>query len=373
MKKITELTEEQKQGMVKWRDHCLNIGRDIGAIDKVATEEVWCYFYKKLNIKKPMFWYCQSPYQAQIVINFFKKNIGDNIGDNIRDNIGDNIRGNIRENIGDNIRDNIRDNIWDNIRDNIGDNIGDNIRGNIRDNIRGNIRDNIGDNIRGNIERIPTYSWCQHDIGWIGYYLYFYKYGLLKTDDDSEIVEMWYKLSKSCGWCYNFENLVVVCEKPCELNINDRGELHRDGGLALKYSDGYGLYMLNGVSVPKYLAVTPAGNLDVEFFKKEKNADVKAEFIRKYGIDRMMEMGKVIDTYKKYNNGEWWERSGYTLIDMSPIFESIDYAPHIKMVNQTIEGLYHLEAVAPECKSLEDALVWRENTQKNKYKTIDIK
>ena len=31
---------------------------------------------------------------------------------------------------------------------------------------------------------------------------------------------------------------------------------------------------------------------EIQFFKKEKNADVKAEFIRKYGVDRMVSLGK---------------------------------------------------------------------------------
>ena len=474
--KITKLTEKQIKGIIEWRDHCLEIGRDCGEVSKATTEKVWCSFYKKLNLQKPMFWYCQSPYQAQILINYFKTNIGENIlgniqgnigininknisknisknigedifkkiqrnirknireniGDNIGENIGENILGNIqrnirkniRENIGLNIRENIRENISKNISKNIGENIGlnireniqgnisknigenisknisknigenigENIQGNIRENIsknisknigenigeniQGNIRENIGEKIgekiRGNIYFVPTYSWGQHDIGWVSYYLFYFHYGLLKKNEDFSIIKQWYELSKSCGWCYTFENIVFVCEKPSKININSSGELHKNGDMALQYSDGYGLYMLNGVSVPKYLAITPAGDLDIEFFKKEENADVKAEFVMKYGIDRMVEMGEVIDSYKNYNNGEWWEKSGYTLVDMSPIFRSIDYAPHILCKNQTT-NIYHLEGIDPNCKNLQEAMNWRENTQKKKYKTIDIK
>lgn len=216
---------------------------------------------------------------------------------------------------------------------------------------------------------ISTYSWGQHDIGWIGYCKYYEKYKLLPNDENFKILDIWYDLARSCGWCYTFENMVFVCEKPCELNLNSDGQLHKDGGMALKYSDGYGLYLLNGTTVPKYLAMTPESDLDVEFFKKEKSADIRAEFIRKFGMDRLAHMGKAIDSYKNYNLNPLWGESEYELIDMSPIFDSIDYAPHLKMTNLTT-GVYHLEGVSPECRNLEQALNFRMNGKHKQITTI---
>lgn len=239
-----------------------------------------------------------------------------------------------------------------------------------------NIWSNIWSNIKSNINKlkfdyISTISWCQHDIGWIGYYKYYEKYGLLPTNEYFEIFNIWYDLACSCGWCYTFENIVFVCEKPCEINLNNEKELHKNGDMALKYSDGYGLYMLNGVNVPEYLAITPESKLDIEFFKKEKNADIKAEFIKKYGIDRMKSIGKIIDSYKNYSENQWWIKSKYELIDMNSIFSSINYAPFLNMKNQTT-GTYHLEGVDPSCKTIEDALKFRHNNRKN-YVTKLIK
>ncbi len=444
---ITKLTKEQEKGIIEWRDHCLKIGRDTSPINKELTEKSWKKFYKILGKKEPRFWYCQSPMQANIVINILEKfdgeggarirdNIQKNIVNNIKDNIRNNIRKNIRDNIGKNIGKNIWMNVWENIyenirnniksnirnkikdnihknvkenivenvleniwrnvnhniklniKDNIEKNIGVNIQNNIKDNIRENIWENIwvsiGENIEANIlnsienicksklKKIQTYSFCQHDISWIAYYKYFEKYGLLQKDKDFEIIDIWYDLACSCGWCYTFENIVFVCEKPSEIHLNDNGQLHNDGDIALKYSDGYGLYMLNGIKVPKYLAITPESELDIKFFKEEKNADVRAEFIRKYGINRMKSLGKKIDSWENYKTNEWWVKSEYELIDMANIFESIDYAPHINMRNMTT-GIYHLEGVSPECKTLEQAMNWREQIKKEKYKTLSIK
>ena len=221
------------------------------------------------------------------------------------------------------------------------------------------------------LEHIETYSWCQHDINWIAYYKYFEKYGLLPNDKNFDIFDIWYNLACSCGWCYTFENMVFVCEKPSELSLNEQGKLHKDGDMALKYSDGYGLYMLNGIRVSKELAITPAEKLDIKLFMKEQNADIKAEFIRKYGIERMLSLGKIVDTYKNYNE-HWWIKSEYELWDMHSVYK--EFTKHekcmfLKMKNLTM-GIWHLEGVHPSCNTLAEALKWRMNNNTNKIKAI---
>ena len=304
---ITELTKKQQKGIKEWQEYCLKIGRDTSPINKELIETSWNKFYQKMGFKQPKYWYCQSPLQAMIIINLWPEitkifNVTDS-----------------------------GDNIWDNIRANIK---------------------------KTEFKWIYTYSWCQHDINWIGYCIYYEKYGLLPNDENFEIMNIWMDLAKSCGWCFNFENIVFVCERPSKLNLNKDGQLHKDGGMALEYSDGYGFHCLNGVRVPEYLAMTKENDLSIEFFKKEKNADIKAEFIRKFGIQRMSDMGNVVDSHKNYDE-EWWTKSEYELIDMASIFESVNYAPYLKMKNQTIDGVFHMEGVHPNCRTIEQALEFR--------------
>ena len=133
---ITKLTQEQEKGILEWQQHCLAIGRDTSPINKPLVEQSWNKFYKILGFDSPKFWYCQSPLQAQIIINIFpeiEKILKQDIWANLRANLRANIWANIGANIWDNIGDNIWDNIWDNIRANIRDNIWDNIEATYRD------------------------------------------------------------------------------------------------------------------------------------------------------------------------------------------------------------------------------------------------
>ena len=65
-KVLEKLTKEQEKGILDWQQHCLKIGRDTSPINKKLVEQSWGKFYKILNKEKPLFWYCQSPLQAQI-------------------------------------------------------------------------------------------------------------------------------------------------------------------------------------------------------------------------------------------------------------------------------------------------------------------
>lgn len=197
---------------------------------------------------------------------------------------------------------------------------------------------------------------CGFHSGWIAFYDYFNRIGVEydKSCGFSELKDFIRYSGVFCTLLY--ANVAGVAIRPCEVHRKDEN-LHNEKGMAIKWRDGFGIYALNGVIVPEYLVMTPEGQLDIEFWKKEKNADVKAEFIRKFGVERMAHMGKVVDSYRKYNN-EWYKKSEYELIDMSGIFTSLKYQPCLKMKNQTT-GIWHMEFVSPDCRTIDEAIRFR--------------
>lgn len=174
---------------------------------------------------------------------------------------------------------------------------------------------------------------------------------------DSDLMrkyKIWERTSKL--WAiYPLEALTVVCRKPVSVHLNESNTLHCDGGPALEFRGlgDFKLHCLNGVRVPEYLAVTPSHEIDLNMYNKETNADVKAEFVRKVGIERFLEMGNLVDSYKNYDQEDhpfWW-KSEYELWDMKCLFPSLPSAPYVKMRNFTT-GIWHMEGVSPACKDL---------------------
>lgn len=191
----------------------------------------------------------------------------------------------------------------------------------------------------------------------------FYDYLIteLKVPVEKQILEkykIWEETSK-LGCIYPLENVTFVSEKPVKISFNDQNQVHCDGGPAIEY-DGLGdlrIYMLNGVVVPDWLATTNEGQLTMEQYNSITNADVRAEFVRKAGIEFFISKGTLLDTYKNYDGEEyeWWHKSEYQLYDMKSVFPSLPKAPFLKMLNQTT-GIWHMEGVSPECKTIKDAL-----------------
>lgn len=197
----------------------------------------------------------------------------------------------------------------------------------------------------------------QYWIYWQAFYKFGEKIGAKYSVEDAKMLNVWLEESKQLHVWFPFENAALISERPIRLSLNDNGAMHNEHEMAIEYSDGWGGYYLNGVRVPEYLVKTPSRDLSMGFFTNEINADVKAEFVRKFGVERMLGIGTMVDSYTKYDQEEqpWWWKSEYELWDMKNAFVGLDYQPFLKMLNQTT-GIWHLEAVSPQCLDIEDAL-----------------
>lgn len=170
-----------------------------------------------------------------------------------------------------------------------------------------------------------------------------------------------------------FDNYVIVCGYPKKVNLNENNQLHCDGYPTIEWEGDCKFWYLNGVAVSQELAETPSSLLDVDMFLKEKNADIRAQFILKYGIERLIKYGKIIDSFKNYDSlNEEWRKSEYELLDMSAIMPQEKQAMYLKMKNQTIPEIYHLEGVSNECQTIQDAIRFRLG-ELDEYETIAIK
>jgi hypothetical protein len=66
--------------------------------------------------------------------------------------------------------------------------------------------------------------------------------------------------------------------------LNEKNQLHSYTQPALSFKDGYSLWYSNGVRMEKDYILTPAEKLDPKLILKEKNAEVRAQLIKKIGI-----------------------------------------------------------------------------------------
>ena len=339
---IDKLTKEQEEQFEVYVDKWLKIGLCTDKFTREEAEPIVNDLYKHIlkKDKVPLI-IMDSPLSAWLAACLLNNDMSQ-------------VMSQVRSQVESQVWSQVEVQVWSQVDSQVGSQVMSQVRSQVWSQVESQVKSQVESQVESQVwsyihPHLDGHLWAAY----LSFYDYFSEIVKIKLCDNLNII----KRTLILGNIYPLYNVCIISQKPIEINIVD-GLLHAEGKPSIKYVDGFSVWSLNGVKVPQYLAETPESELDIEFFKKEKNADVKAEFIRKYGIDRMSNMGKSIDSFKNYNDNTWWVKSEYELIDMSPIFESINYAPHLKMKNQTT-GTYHMEGVIPECRDLPSAIKFR--------------
>ncbi|HZL01303.1 MAG TPA: hypothetical protein VFC47_15560 [Caulobacteraceae bacterium] len=89
------------------------------------------------------------------------------------------------------------------------------------------------------------------------------------------------EIARSCGWWWPYENLAVLTERPVEIHLDDRGRLHNANGAALLYPDGWGVWAINGIRVPRRVIERPE-TLTFEQVRDEPDAEVRRHMLDRF-------------------------------------------------------------------------------------------
>jgi len=159
----------------------------------------------------------------------------------------------------------------------------------------------------------------------------------------------WESLGEVSGFRILHKNFCLVCDLPEIYNvikIGDNYRLHCDGGPALKWSDGFSIWALNGIIVTKEIAETQSEKLDPKIALTEKNADVQREVIRKIGYDRVLKAcnAKTIEVYEDQKTG-----LRYTMRHMQ--IGAIDRR-YLCYEHASMPGIFYAKCVPPEAKNI---------------------
>ena len=235
------------------------------------------------------------------------------------------------------VRAQVVDQVWAQVRDQVGAQVRDQVQAQVREQVRAQVRDQVGVQIFG----------C-HD----GYWLSFYDYMQTVLGIDCSKLNGLMALAHHCGWWTPFKGAVIFQHKPDYIHWAN-GVLHKDGGAAIQYRDGFAVYCLHGVRVPEWLAVEPAGNIDPTRIVDLSNAQIRAEFVRKIGYERICyKLGaKLLDHRTFTINGT---DLPYDLIELSSLRWRF-----LKMQNPSVPELWHIEGVPTEINSVTEAMNFR--------------
>ena len=126
---------------------------------------------------------------------------------------------------------------------------------------------------------------------------------------------------------------------------------------SMVFKDGYETYNLNGVNVTKEIAYLDENTITKEIVLTQENADIRREILRKMSDAKIVEIldSKVVDTKPFTINGK---KNTYELLNID-INGQGRVRPFLKMDNPSLKGVVHIEGVEDDCKTVEDAIRFR--------------
>lgn len=97
-------------------------------------------------------------------------------------------------------------------------------------------------------------------------------------------------VSQNAGWWIPFTDICLISERHTTLHLDDQNRPHCEGGLAIGYPDGWGVYAWHGVRVPEYVIIRPDA-ITPDKIMNEANAEVARVMIERYGQDNFIRDG----------------------------------------------------------------------------------
>ncbi len=281
------------------------------------------------------------------------------------DQLGSHLRGQL----GDQIRSQLMDQLWEQLREQLKDHLRGQLSNQLNIQLRGQLRDQLRGQLRGQLEKNSPfpYGWGALESYWIAFYDYISTILLPNVLDEKtkKLFEIFKKLAMYGGYAFVFENYVFISDKPTEIHFKNK-LLHNDGGLSVAFSDGTGLYNLNGVPVTKEIAETPGEKLNPELILNEQNVDVQREIIKKIGADIVLKKlnAKCIDEWIDPNTNCKYELMHLKVNSLDRLYMYYEHA--------SIIGYFYAQPVPPETKKAMHGRAWQIGLiERNELENID--
>lgn len=355
---IEKLEQWQIDLMPEYVDKWMKIGLCCDPLDFDEAKKWACVAYKAAGLEPPkMFFSFDSPLSAAIggvfidqIFNHFNDKARVKAWEKVHDQVWDKVLDQVLEQAFEQVGKKVHDQVWEKVREKVRKQVDEQVRekvfDQVREKFREKFREQVGDKLR---EKVWSQLWGQiygsHDASWICFYDYMREVvGVTGLDAISGLVG----LSKCCGWLAPKRGIVIFQNRHEKVSFNKNGLLHCDGGPAVRYRDGFSVWALNGVNVPQWLAESKADEIDPMDIYKLKNAQQRAEAIKKVGIERWVYKAdaKTIDKQGDYEllSVKWFDGSR---------------KKYLKMLNPSVPELWHIEGVGNEVNTVDEAHVFR--------------
>ena len=170
-------------------------------------------------------------------------------------------------------------------------------------------------------EALSSFLYGQQECYFEAFYLFCEKIGVKYKEEDSKLLRVWERISRSCNWWVPYEEFCFISEKPEIVSMSSQMRIHSETGPAVKYRDGFSLYAINGIVVPEFIVEDP-GKITPQIVAGEQNIELRRIMIERYiggvgkylsdsgakllDVDTLQIPGSATRALMEDKNGEKW-------------------------------------------------------------------
>jgi len=151
----------------------------------------------------------------------------------------------------------------------------------------------------------------------------------------------------SAGWWWPHKDFVMVCNRPEFIRRDERGRLHSDRSMSIRFRDGWGLWHWHGVEVTEQIVLKPY-ELNSKQALAEQNAEVRRVMIERIGMERFLSESGASQIHRH-------ERGDLFSIDLPGDPENVMRVVRVK--DPSTSRIYFLR-VPPTIERADDAVAW---------------
>jgi len=241
--KIDKLTKKQEQQLVEFREEWRKIGLATGKANIPAIRDAIAAEYREIGKELKQIIRCPSPRYANLLINKLEhaKSVQKEIAGSCK-----------KVGVG----------MWD--------------------------AKKLHESKGTDFTYVPTYFWGSLDAYWIAFYEFPHLYiKKIYTDAQWERLLRYDVIARNAFWWYPFEEACFVCDRPSQINVDERFRLHSFSNPAIEFTDGWKLYYIHGVQVRDYVVENP-NLITPAKISKQANVEVRRIMLDLYGWDRYL-------------------------------------------------------------------------------------
>ena len=336
--KVEKLTLEQEAAIPDYIKSWIDRLDKSAKLDREAATQGAKWLYKFCKLKEPLVVFVSSPMAAQIAAGLFKNlaqvraQVWDQVGDQVLAQVGAQVRAQVWAQVWDQVRAQVRAQVWAQVRGQ------------------------------------ELFSFCSYgsfcsDAHWIAFYRYFQKFNVCKIENDA--FESFSKLIETNVYdVIQLDGAYIGCEMPIEVHRDSQHRLHSTGGMAIKWSDGWGIYSLWGVT------------FDKELFDKVTNRQITAKEVltlknieQRMAALRFLGAESVIEAAESALLNE--SSKGNKLYSLSGITDQKEYALRYKCPSTGREYVSFVDPMIGAKKDADLAMAWKFNLSKEEYLSIE--